>query len=709
MPTRRSAVSTSAWSTPGAGRPAASSTPTGLDDAAYRSMLRPALEVGRAAAPARHGQRRWAARLPHGPLGGRGDARPGAELGVPQRRARRGPIAGASSWRPRATSMWSSPASSTRRRWAASSRPGPRRRARPVAEVRSEHVAGIPLGRLGRADELADVVTFLCSRRASIRHRARPSGSTAAPSAASDRSRAGRTEPSRYAGAGSRRCGRSASSAARSGVAVGDGAATMAACSVPRRRSSLARCGASRSTRSRATAGRASRPGSVAGGLDQHAVEPRVECWKRRQAGRRRRLVRTCDDARMRSSCSSRPACGGEAGDEALERSRAPGTVRRPAVRTPSPPGRRGGASISTKPLGGERLQRLADRVAGHASSAASSVLRQALARRVATREDGRADRVLHRHRAAAGAQSERMRGSSRGCRPGSAIGRRRAAAAMTDPPCRHRPSSLPVDQRSLSIVYSMDQRSVDRCPPALDLGGVKWPSDSGWRAAALTHRPARRGMRQRWRRRRVGPRRPRAARQQRPRWRDHHRPRLRADQPRPAPRRRRRRARRQRQHLRDTAHPDAEGELQPGLATELPTQVDDTTWEFKLREGVTFHDGTPFNADAVVATVDRMVEPRGRGEDRQRRLLRHARPAPTKVDDTTVRITTAGARRRAAGAHVLAEDGRPRRGRGSRRPVRRAERHRPLHVRQLQRAGVSLELAANPDYWDGAPADQRR
>ena len=52
----------------------------------------------------------------------------------------------------------------------------------------------------------------------------------------------------------------------------------------------------------------------------------------------------------------------------------------------------------------------------------------------------------------------------------------------------------------------------------------------------------------------------------------------------------------------------DAEGELGPGLATELPTQVDDTTWEFKLRDGVTFHDGTPFNADAVVASVDRII-----------------------------------------------------------------------------------------------------
>lgn len=51
-----------------------------------------------------------------------------------------------------------------------------------------------------------------------------------------------------------------------------------------------------------------------------------------------------------------------------------------------------------------------------------------------------------------------------------------------------------------------------------------------------------------------------------------------------------------------------ADGELIPGLAAELPTQVDDTTWEFKLREGISFHNGDPFNAASVVATIERMV-----------------------------------------------------------------------------------------------------
>jgi peptide/nickel transport system substrate-binding protein len=44
---------------------------------------------------------------------------------------------------------------------------------------------------------------------------------------------------------------------------------------------------------------------------------------------------------------------------------------------------------------------------------------------------------------------------------------------------------------------------------------------------------------------------------------------------------------------------------LQPMLATEW-NQVDDVTWEFNLREGVTFHNGEPFGADDVEFTIER-------------------------------------------------------------------------------------------------------
>ncbi len=42
--------------------------------------------------------------------------------------------------------------------------------------------------------------------------------------------------------------------------------------------------------------------------------------------------------------------------------------------------------------------------------------------------------------------------------------------------------------------------------------------------------------------------------------------------------------------------------ELTPGLATKWTISEDKKTYTFTLREGVTFHDGTPFDADAVVA-----------------------------------------------------------------------------------------------------------
>ena len=81
----------------------------------------------------------------------------------------------------------------------------------------------------------------------------------------------------------------------------------------------------------------------------------------------------------------------------------------------------------------------------------------------------------------------------------------------------------------------------------------------------------------------------------------------------------------------------DAEGKL-VGVAAESWTNTDPLTWEFKLRPGMTFHNGDPVTASDVKFTIDRLL---------------NTEPALTAkrfvgtiassevVDDTTIRFTT--------------------------------------------------------------------
>src|SRR3954467_11027210 len=54
----------------------------------------------------------------------------------------------------------------------------------------------------------------------------------------------------------------------------------------------------------------------------------------------------------------------------------------------------------------------------------------------------------------------------------------------------------------------------------------------------------------------------------------------------------------------------DDKGEPQPKLALSWTHSEDFKTWTFKLRPGVKFHDGTPFNAQAVKENLDRQKDP---------------------------------------------------------------------------------------------------
>lgn len=52
-----------------------------------------------------------------------------------------------------------------------------------------------------------------------------------------------------------------------------------------------------------------------------------------------------------------------------------------------------------------------------------------------------------------------------------------------------------------------------------------------------------------------------------------------------------------------------------PGLAEKVEISSDGLTYTFALKQGVKFHDGTPFNAEAVAANLDRITNPETRSQ----------------------------------------------------------------------------------------------
>ena len=60
----------------------------------------------------------------------------------------------------------------------------------------------------------------------------------------------------------------------------------------------------------------------------------------------------------------------------------------------------------------------------------------------------------------------------------------------------------------------------------------------------------------------------------------------------------------------------DRDNRIVPELA-ESWRLVNDTTWQLKLRRGVVFHNGEPFNAEAVRFTVERVLDPNQKSPNR--------------------------------------------------------------------------------------------
>jgi peptide/nickel transport system substrate-binding protein len=95
-----------------------------------------------------------------------------------------------------------------------------------------------------------------------------------------------------------------------------------------------------------------------------------------------------------------------------------------------------------------------------------------------------------------------------------------------------------------------------------------------------------------------------------------------------------------------DLSKADEASVVIPGLATNWAVNADDATkWTFTLREGVTFHDGSPFNAEAVVWNVQKVLDEAAPHFDASQvgvtasrmPTLRSARA----IDEFTVELTT--------------------------------------------------------------------
>ena len=181
--------------------------------------------------------------------------------------------------------------------------------------------------------------------------------------------------------------------------------------------------------------------------------------------------------------------------------------------------------------------------------------------------------------------------------------------------------------------------------------------------------------------------------------------------------------------------------EAVPALATEWE-QVDDTAWEFTLREGVTFHDGSEFNAEVVKANIDRLQDA---ATASPRAFMLDMVSEVNVVDDYTVEIVTEypfspllnnlshGAGKMIskelidedyqnaideAGLDMTLEAYYEAREAGGEEHEEAAQQiggnigtiveQNPVGTNYLQfdsrSAGESTELAANEDYWDGPP-----
>jgi peptide/nickel transport system substrate-binding protein len=145
----------------------------------------------------------------------------------------------------------------------------------------------------------------------------------------------------------------------------------------------------------------------------------------------------------------------------------------------------------------------------------------------------------------------------------------------------------------------------------------------------------------------------------------------------------------------------DADGELQPRLATDWTSTPDGSSWTFTLRTDATFHDGSPVTAADVAFSFQAVID----DPESLNKIYTNGIASVGAVDDATVRFDlkapNAAFPRLAYYISIVPQ--------AAYSADKEAFAAAPIgsgpYTFVSWTPDVSIELAANPDYWGGAPA----
>jgi peptide/nickel transport system substrate-binding protein len=145
---------------------------------------------------------------------------------------------------------------------------------------------------------------------------------------------------------------------------------------------------------------------------------------------------------------------------------------------------------------------------------------------------------------------------------------------------------------------------------------------------------------------------------------------------------------------------PDENLEMRPALAESWEVSPDQLTWTFHLRQGVTFHDGSPFTADDVVYSYRRIIDDKLANSDKFSAVSDISAPNPSTVvirvkQPTPNLLTNLGGFK---GVAIV-----------SRRNVQSGQiATHPIGTGPFSfegaKSGDSITLRANAAYWGGRP-----